>query len=66
MIGLGAERVLLVYPPVAALLDPAAAYSLARSLASSLAGGSAGGDLPAAPDRVSGGARAARKRKRPT
>ena len=66
VLGLGAERVSLVYPPVAALLDPAAAYSLARSLVSSLAGDAAGGEPSAAPDRVSGGARAARKRARPT
>ena len=65
-LGLGAERVSLVFPPVAALLDPAAAYSLARSLVSSLAGDAAGGEPSAAPDRVSGGARAARKRARPT
>ena len=67
VLGLGARRVSLVFPPVAALLDPAAAYSLASSLASPLAGIAAGGEAPpAVPDRVSGGARAARKRARPS
>ena len=67
VLGLGARRVSLVFPPVAALLDPAAAYSLASSLASSLAGVAAGGEAPpVVPDRVSGGARAARKRARPS
>ena len=31
VLGLGTRRVSLVFPPVAALLDPAAAYSLASS-----------------------------------